>query len=261
MNALRLAFLHYRVAAMYEVQYRVNFFVQLVHSALQLGTGLIAIALVYSYTDDLGGWSRPELLAIMGVHILLGGFIRSFVQPSMSDLGQLVVQGEFDYVLTKPADAQLITSIRKIAFWHLTDVVVGSIVLVWAVTDMGERTGWLGSIGFAVTLLSGAVILYSLWLTLMSTAFRWVRVNEIIQLVDGIYQTGRWPVGIYPGWLRLTLTFLIPLAFAITVPAGALSDRLTMGNVALAVFVAAVAFALSRAHWKFQLRSYSGASA
>ena len=46
------------------------------------------------------------------------------------------------------------------------------------------------------------------------------------ELFDGIFQTGRWPVGIYPGWLRYSVTFLVPVAFAVTVPAEAVTSRL-----------------------------------
>ncbi|MGQ0570362.1 MAG: ABC-2 family transporter protein, partial [Armatimonadota bacterium] len=86
MNVLRLAWLYLRVGVMSEVQYRVNFFVQLLQSLVALGTGLVALALVFTYTDTLAGWSHAELLAVMGVHILVGGIIRTSIQPNMQRL-------------------------------------------------------------------------------------------------------------------------------------------------------------------------------
>jgi len=50
-------------------------------------------------------------------------------------------------------------------------------------------------------------------------------------LFDGMYQAGRWPVTSYPGWLRVGFTFLVPLAFAITVPASALTGRLSASTL------------------------------
>ena len=76
-----------------------------------------------------------------------------------------------------------------------------------------------------------------------------------------MYQAGRWPVGIYPVWLRTILTFLVPVAFAVTAPAEALTARLTVQTLLLAVAVAAFALTASRLFWKFGLRNYSGASA
>jgi ABC-2 type transport system permease protein len=88
-----------------------------------------------------------------------------------------------------------------------------------------------------------------------------VNMWSIIELFEGVYQTGRFPVGIYPGWLRIGVTFLVPIAFAITVPAEAVTSRLEWETVLLALGFAAVLFAFTRWWWRFGLRHYSGASA
>jgi ABC-2 family transporter protein len=79
--------------------------------------------------------------------------------------------------------------------------------------------------------------------------------------VGGVYQTGRWPIGIYPDWLRYSLTFLVPIGLAITVPAEALAARLQWISVLLAAGFALVLIGLGRWFWRFELRHYSGASA
>jgi ABC-2 type transport system permease protein len=76
-----------------------------------------------------------------------------------------------------------------------------------------------------------------------------------------VYQTGRWPVSVYPDWLRYTLTFLVPIAFAITVPAEALTSRLQLSSALTALGFAVLLVALSRWFWRFGLKRYSGASA
>ena len=76
-----------------------------------------------------------------------------------------------------------------------------------------------------------------------------------------MYQSGRWPVTIYPGWLRIGLTFLVPIAFAVTVPAEALTSRLTVETLVLALAFAVVLCSVTRWFWRTGLRHYSGASA
>ena len=68
-------------------------------------------------------------------------------------------------------------------------------------------------------------------------------------------------MGIYPGWLRSALTFLVPVAFAVTVPAEALTGRLTPLTLGGAAAFTALFFLLARAFWRYGLRNYSGASA
>ena len=51
-------------------------------------TALVMLALVYSHTNALNGWTQPELLSLIGVQVLLGGFIHTFIQPNMQQLMQ-----------------------------------------------------------------------------------------------------------------------------------------------------------------------------
>jgi ABC-2 type transport system permease protein len=261
MNSLRLAWLFFRIGAMNELQYRINFFVQLFQSFLALGTGLIALALVFSHTDSLSGWNRAELLAVMGVHIMMGGLIRTTIQPNMERLMGDVQQGTLDYALTKPADAQLLVSVREVRIWQSVDMLMGLLVLLFAVAQLGARIGIWQALGFAVALVLGGLMIYSFWLMLTTGAFWIVRVDNIIELFQGVYQAGRWPVGIYPTWLQAGLTFLVPVAFAVTVPAEALTGRLTPATLAGAALLAFTLLALARWVWRKGLRNYSGASA
>ena len=66
---------------------------------------------------------------------------------------------------------------------------------------------------------------------------------------------------IYPPWLRWLLTVVVPIAFAVTVPAQALTGRLSGWILASAVGFAAALLAFSRWLWRRGLRAYSGASA
>jgi ABC-2 type transport system permease protein len=258
-SAARLAALHLRIGAMNELHYRVNFVVQLVQSLLALGTGLVVLALVFGRTEDLAGWTRPQLLVVMGVFTALGGVIRAVIQPNMQRLIDEVRRGTLDYALTKPADAQVIVSVREVRIWQLVDVVLGLGVVVAGVVQLdGVSVG--GIAGFVVLLALGSVMIYCFWLMLATAAFWLVRIEEVEELFQGLYRAGQYPVGVYPGWLRLGLTFLVPLGFAITVPSEALTGRLELAAVVLMVLLSVVLVAVSRVFWTRGLRRYGSAS-
>src|SRR6478672_1512593 len=111
LRGFRLAWIFFRIGAMTELQYRANFFIQVFQSLLSLGVGLVVLGLVFSHTASLNGWSQSELLAVLGVQILVGGLIHTFIQPNMERLMTDVRQGTLDYALTKPEDSQLMVSI------------------------------------------------------------------------------------------------------------------------------------------------------
>ena len=258
---VRLTGTFLRIGVMNEMQYRINFFLQLLQSLLTVGTGLVVLAVVFSKTNDLGGWSRPQLLAVMGVFTLVGGIIRTFIQPNMHRVVDDVREGKLDFALTKPADAQLLVSVREVRFWQLTDVLVGLVVLIVALAQLTPSPRWQDAVAFVALLLSGLVSIYCFWLMLASASFWLVRINEVQELFDGLFRAGQYPVGIYPGWLRYGLTFIIPLAFAITVPSEAVTGRLAWQSVVVMIGFTIVLLVVSRWCWKRGLRRYGGASA
>lgn len=261
MRAVRLAWLSLRIGALAELQYRVNFFLQLLQSLLALTTALVVLALVFSHTPDLAGWSRDELLAVVGVHFLMGGISGTVIEPSMVRMIEDVRRGTLDYVLAKPEDAQLLVSVREVRIWQAVDLLIGAVVLGVAVARLQAPLGVGDALGFAVALVLGAVMLYCFWLFLATGAFWFVRIEFIVELFEGVYQAGRWPISVYPDWLRLGFTFLVPLAFAITVPAEGLTGRLTLGTLAVAAAFTGFLVAATRWLWRTALRRYSGASA
>jgi ABC-2 type transport system permease protein len=261
MSYLRLVWNYFRIGAMNELQYRVNFFVQLFQSLLSLVTGLVGLALVFSHTQELAGWSRSELLAVMGVHILMGGLIRTGIQPNMERLMGDVQEGTLDYALTKPVDSQVIVSVREVRIWQAMDILMGAIVLGWALAEMQARIGAWQALAFGAALLMGGLMIYCFWLILTTGAFWVIRMEQIVELFQGVYQAGRWPVGIYPGWLRTGLTFLVPVAFAVTVPAEALTGRLNAQTLSGAVALTILLLLVARGFWRLGIRNYSGASA
>src|SRR5215471_20722820 len=243
MNALRVSWLYLKLGVLNELQYRVNFFVSLLQMAIALVTGLVVLSLVYSHTAELNGWTQPELLCVFGIQILMGGLIRTSIQPNMTRLIEDVHDGKLDYALTKPADAQMLVSVREVRIWQIVDFFSGLIVLAVGLSRISTSVDVPDAAAFAVALLLGAVLIYCFWLVIATVSFWVVNMWTAVELFDGVFQTGRWPIGIYPYWLRVSVTFLVPIAFAVTVPAEALTSRLSWQTLVLALVFAIVLFA------------------
>jgi len=260
MRFLRLLFVFLRVGILGELSYRSNFFFHLFESILELGTALAGLAVVFSHTSTLAGWRPDEIVALVGIYFLVSGAIRMVIQPSMERLIEAVHEGTLDFTLTKPEDAQLLVSVQRVEIWSITDIVLGFAVLAVALVRLGTNVGVSEAAAFSAALAAGGAIVYSFWLMLATLSFWFVRVENMLQIFSSMYEAGRWPVSFYPRWMRFMLTFLIPVAFATTVPAQALAGRLTWRTLAGAFALAAALLVMSRAFWRIGIRRYSSAS-
>jgi ABC-2 type transport system permease protein len=261
MTTVRIALLHLRVGLMNDLQYRVNFALQVLQSLLAIAVGLIVFQLVFTHTTELNGWTHSELLALLGVQAIMAGVIHSVIQPNMMRLTDEVRDGKLDHALTKPIDAQMLVSVREVQLWQAVDIPIGIVIISIALVRLGGDLGLVDTLAFVLALVLGAVVLYCFWLVLATGSFWIVQMWFLPELFEGIFQTGRWPVGIYPDWLRFGITFLVPIAFAITVPAEAVTSRLDVQTLVFAALFTVAAFAFSRWFWRFGLRRYTGASA
>ncbi|MEW6755706.1 MAG: ABC-2 family transporter protein [Candidatus Latescibacterota bacterium] len=261
MTVLRLLWVFLRIGVLNEMAYRANFYLQAVESLLDMGVGLASLGVVFAHTDTLNGWQPAELVALLGVYFIMGGVIGALIEPSMQRFMEDVRAGTLDFTLTKPEDAQVLVSLGQVRVWRLADVVQGAVALAVALQLLQAEVGLLQGLSFAAALLAGVLIVYSFWLILATFSFWFVRVENILVIFQSMYEAGRWPVGIYPRWLRASLTFVVPVAFAVTVPTEALVGRLTPRVLLGAVGLGLLLLGLARAFWRQGVQRYSGASA
>src|SRR5256712_609601 len=113
---------------------------------------------------------------------------------------------------------------------------------------------------FVVALAAAGIVVYAIWVALMSLAFWFVSVENLSVLFDAVYEGARYPVTAYPGALRFVFVYLLPIAWTTTIPASALTGRLGPEIALAAAAVAALAFVLARLLWRAALRRYTGAS-
>ncbi len=170
-------------------------------------------------------------------------------------------KGTLDFVLLKPADAQFLVSTAKFEPWRVVDVARRP-------GDHGRRLPPHGpsprrsgrSLLSVAVLASATVILYSLWILVVSAAFFVVKVDNLSFLFLSLYDAARWPVRRLPGVLRVFFTFVIPLAVLTTIPAQALLGRIGLPQVA-ATAAGALVFALAaRFVWLRSIGHYTSAS-
>lgn len=242
-----------------QLEYRMNFIVNVIGSVLSAGGALVGLLILLGENGSLGGWSYNEAMLVVGIFTLVQGFIGSCLQPNLNRIGDSIRTGTMDFDLLKPVDTQFFVSVRYVNIFRLTDVVVGLALISWAangiasITPTGMALGLL-LVGVALT------IVYSIWFLLTTTAFWFVKVEHITELFESSFQAGQFPVAVFPGWLRWLFTLIIPVAFITTVPAATIAGRTQPGAILAACALGATLAMISRLVWKRALKSYTSAS-
>jgi ABC-2 type transport system permease protein len=114
-------------------------------------------------------------------------------------------------------------------------------------------------LGLGLGLLIGLTLLYALLLALTGLVF-WSAGFLFTWVLDGLLQMARYPVGLYPGWLRLFLTWIVPVGLITTVPAQALTGTLPPGLLAVAAAFSLALLLGASALFRAGVRRYASAS-
>jgi len=262
MHALTVLRTFFRLGLLNIMQYRADFFISLLNVLIFVGTQLLAISVVFNQTSDLKGWGQADLVVLIGIQLLVSGFIGLVIRPSMQQLMEGIRLGTFDFMLTKPADSQLLASTQMVSPASVTDVLFGAGVILVGLARLETAIGPLEVLLFLGLLVAGLVIVYSFMLMLSTLAFWFVKLENVLVIFNTMFgNAGSWPITIYPGWLRVTLTFFVPVAFAVTIPAQSLTGRLDALTVVGTLLLALAFAAAARWFWRFGLSRYTGASA
>lgn len=251
-----------RASIQQDLAYRANFWINLLRSLLNLVVAVAAILILFTQIENLNGWSFSATLGVLAVYLIIGALRGLFIGPSLETLvgmGQEIWNGNFDFSLIRPVNIQFLVTFRIWRFFALLDLGLGVGVLVYAVGQSADLITWLNWLLFAIAMLSATILIYSLLLGLSALAF-WSPGFLITWVFDALFQLARYPIGIYPPFIRILLTWIIPIGLITTIPAQALNGQIGIGMVILSLAIAGIL--LIGASWLFRqgINRYHSAS-
>jgi ABC-2 type transport system permease protein len=247
-------------AFMREAEYRMNFVIGVGEGLAQLALAVISFLLLYRFTDQVAGWTQAEVLMLVGIYRIVDGLINMQIAPNMEAISGYIRRGEMDFILLRPVSSQFLVSLRLLALPESVNVLIGVLLLLYASGAAGVRWSAAGVVAAGAFLLSGLLLLYALWLFLVTFAFWLVQIDNLDNFFYSLFETARYPVVFFKGLLRTLLTFVFPVAFATTFPAAALRGQADLRLLPVGFALAAAALLGTHLFWNYAVRHYSSAS-
>ncbi len=243
-----------------EAEYRMNFVIGVGEGLAQLALAVISFLLLYRFTDQVAGWSQAEVLMLVGVYRIVEGLINLQIAPNMRAIAGYIRSGEMDFMLLRPISSQFLVSLRMLALPEGVNVLIGLLLVIYAGGAAGVSWSAAGMLAAGAFGLCGLLMLYALWLCMVTFAFWLVQIDNLDTFFYSLFETARYPVTFFKGLLRALLTFAFPVAFATTFPAQALRGQADLRLMPLGFVLAAGMLLGTHLFWNFAVRHYSSAS-
>ena len=180
---------------------------------------LVFVSVVYSVSSGLPGWSYYQLLALGGISQLTGGLLAASVNPR--NLVRIMRNGGLDQFLIKPYNPILVIIARNPVIRNVGSVIGGLLLLIYALYGAGVTIS--GVLLFIPTYAAGlaALVMAVLVLALLSYV-KFKDAGYTSWLMNIMMSAADYPVTIYGIIGSMTLSVLLPITFAIFLPAAAI---------------------------------------
>jgi ABC-2 type transport system permease protein len=260
MRSLRLLPALFKINLQMILAYRADTAVNLLMEILTLGWEILSLSIIFSNTQTLAGWNLGELVALLGVFHLVNALMFVLIWPSTEKFNQSVRDGTFDYTLLQPADSMFLVTFSRMVIWRVWDILLGIVLIIIGFQMSGITAAPMNLVSFLALSISGTIILFSLWIVLISATFWFTKFDNNVTILQALLDTGRYPSMVYPYWLRFIITFIVPIAVATTIPLQALRGDLSLAQVLMFLAISAASFLGASRIWKAGIKKYSGAS-
>jgi ABC-2 type transport system permease protein len=237
-----------------------NFVIGVGEGLAQLALAVISFLLLYRFTDQVAGWTQAEVLMLVGVYRIVEGLINLQIAPNMRAVSGYIQSGEMDFMLLRPVSSQFLVSLRTLALPEGVNVLIGLLLLIYAGNAAGVHWSALGVLAAGAFGLSGLLMLYALWLFVVTFAFWLVQIGNLDTFFYSLFETARYPVTFFKSPLRALLTFAFPVAFATTFPTQALRGQVDLRLLPVGFALAVALLVGTHLFWNYAVRHYSSAS-
>lgn len=245
-----------------EMSFKANFLLWIVVELLWFALQLTFMSVLYSHTDSIAGWSKWEVVLLVGCSNFIQQLFTAFFLTNLTDISEHIRTGKLDFMLLLPVNTRFLVSLRKVDLGAYLNSACALVVMGYAAHRLQLAPSVAQFAGFGLMVAAGLLVHYSLMFLLSSIAFWTVRAQGIVFGYYNLFNIARLPDAAFPrGAFKAFFTFGLPMLLVSNVPTKVLAQKLeSPWELALLGGMSVACFAASEALWRWSLRHYTSAS-
>ncbi len=243
------------------MSYRGSFVLLTVGQFLISGLDFVAVLIMFTNVDALGGFSLEEIAFLYGGSVLCLGFA-DLLLGNIERLGQRIRLGTLDAMMLRPVSVYVQICADEFALRRIGKVAQGALVFAWSVQAL--RINWTPArIAMVPYLLVFGTAIFLAIFTIGAAVQFWTA--ESTELANAFTYGGstlaEFPMTIYPREAVKALTFVLPITFVNWYPSLFILDKpdplhLPMGVQFAAPLAALVLCGIAAVVWRSGVRRY-----
>lgn len=259
MRQIKMLLRLWKATIMQAMEYRASFVFSIIANGLDFLFGFLQYLVFFTAAKSIAGWDSSQMLVLYGVFMLAFALHFIFLYPNLVAMGEMVNSGNLDLLLTKPINAQLLVSFRRISLEELGSLATSILLLGWLFHNGIIVANATTMAHFVVNFACAMLLIYCVFLVLLCLAIILEKLDNMSQLMWSMFSLCRYPVDIYPSRLQALFFSFFPVAFITSVPASALLGRTSNNLTISGAVITLIALIASSWLWQRTIKVYTSA--
>ncbi|MCF7687155.1 MAG: ABC-2 family transporter protein [Cephaloticoccus sp.] len=249
-----------RYSVVRTMMFRFDFLLWSTVELMWMSVNLLLVTVIYAHTDNIAGWTKYEMMLLVGTAMLLQRFMMGFFWSSLFELARNIRSGYFDFFLAQPGNIMFMATTRKLDLDGVINCFVALAVVVYSAGQLHLHPTFTDILMYTLTVGCGVLIHYSAMLTLVSLGFWITNAQGLEGSYFTLFEFSRLPREAFKGITRILFVWTLPVVIVSNVPAQTLLHGFDP-TYALWLLAATVFwFGLATLVFHRGLRNYSSAS-
>lgn len=236
--------------------FKADFYITVFSGLLAQTIGLLFLHVLFQNIPSIAGWTVYEVSVLYGYMFFGEGIMTLFFQGT-NGLWRQARLGILDQYMTRPLSMELQICSANINLAGAGTGITGLAVMFYSFRKLGMVFQPLQAGLLLLSLVLGCIIRVNI--NFGSSAAGMLTDGGVKGVVEDLYETGKYPLEIYPKAFRLIILTVIPYAAISYVPASVLLGKKPYGYFLLFPAAAALSVLLRKALFWLAMQKYEGA--
>jgi ABC-2 type transport system permease protein len=242
------------------LMFRGDFFIWALVELFWMTVNLLMVSVIYQHTDTIAGWSKYEMMLLVGTSLLIQRFLMGFFWSSIFEMGRNIRSGHFDFFLAQPGNVMFTATTRKLDPDGLMNSLVALGVVVYSARQLGLSPDAADLALYALLVGCGVIIHYSMLVLCIAPAFWITSAQGIEHSYFTLSEFSRLPRAAFKGLAQVAFVWILPVVVVSNAPASTLLHGFDLRTVGWLLAITVIWFTLAVVIFHRGLRRYTSAS-
>lgn len=250
-----------KASLMTQLSYRLSFFTAVLGKIIRQGIIILFFYIFYYRLPGIGNWRFSEILLLIAIYLSVEDLvIMTYHRNLCYYLPEDLRKGTFDFKLTKPVNTLFLKAFNVIDWFDLSAAIpvlgLWIYLIWWSDLALSFTQGIL--IGYFI--VQAYVFIFALLVFIASSSFWTINGTGLGRFMENLLRVSRYPTEIYPKWLQIIFSYVLPLSLVAAFPAAYILHPDNYVYLVYSSVFTAAAFSGALKFWRLALRHYNSAS-